>query len=70
LVGFFDDVGQVNQDWPTAFVDKRERIPRFSTPTRSADSVDVIVDVIRTIKLNDSFYVRNVETSGGDVGGD
>lgn len=70
MVGFLNDVGQVNQDWPTAFVDECERIARLSAPARSADPVYVIVNVRGTVKLNNGFDVRYVQTSGGDVGGD
>lgn len=41
----------------------------LSGPSRSADSVDIRLAILREIVIQDYVYARDIETSRGNVGG-
>lgn len=70
LVRFADDVCEVNQDGPTALIHIRQRVTSLAASAGPSDSMDVVVNMRWTIKLNNCFHVWDVQSSSSDIGCD
>ncbi len=50
--------------------DKRDRLAGFTHARRPPDAMDIDLDVLRRVEVDDVCDVVNVDSSGGEVGGD
>ena len=48
----------------------RDGVPRLAGTSGTADTVDVGLGILRQVEVDDAVDVGDIETAGGDVGGD
>ena len=69
-MGLLQEVEQVPDDTPVAAVEEGSGDTGVTSTTRTTDTVDVVVDVGGQIVVDDVGDVGDIQTTGGDGGGD
>ena len=70
MVGLFQEVDEVTSNVAVATVEKGGRGTGVSGTSGTTDSVSVLGDVVGQVVQDDVHDVGDIETTGGDGGGD